>query len=164
MGRERLGELFKEASAELGRVYGRRSRYLSGDTGAHALLRFSRLDDATIRRALSSMDGPRSQVRSDFYKMTLIRSPCLLTSHPATSSHAFRHLALDTSSGEEYDLSYEEQRMLEVFVQGEVVTQGVSRWMEAWNDPSREIQLMGRAFLIVKEFLAKGLLVEMTAG
>ncbi|HTY47026.1 MAG TPA: radical SAM protein [Methanomassiliicoccales archaeon] len=160
MSEQRLKETYRSSTEVLSKIYDSRMEYLGCPTGAHPLLHFTKYNPEQMSKRWKKTDKPRGKIDPSLPRETFIKASEILLSSETRKAHEFPHIALHTVTGKRYRLTYEEQRMLELFDKGKAVEKAVAEWIDE-REPSNEdaTHVTLRAYLIVKEFIEKGLLV-----
>lgn len=159
MTRDEVESLNEEASNRLTKAYRGRTNYLCRTAGAHVLLHLSHY-------SLEEMNGFWKKkaegrvLRSALPDDAVVRArPSILTSHPFDPRHSFGHRALDTESGEEFGLSPEEQRLMEMCDGRRSAKEIIDDWVRERGRIAEERTLdLAKAVIMINKLYVNGLI------
>jgi len=158
MSRDDTKRESKIALEKLAPIYEMRTFYLSTAVGAHSLLHFSHHDYDAIYQMWKEMDTPHWQDSADMDELVLIVSPTILFSYPSDNTHSFSHRAICSQTGDQFYLSPNEQKLLDLCDGKHTVGEITSLWViEQSQELDTQVLLLARAFAIIREFLRNGL-------
>jgi anaerobic magnesium-protoporphyrin IX monomethyl ester cyclase len=165
MTREQVNEMYGEALDRIDHIYGARTNYLCRAAGAHALLHLSFIDFREMHAHWDRNRVTRRINRTLPDDARLIVPDHILLSYHFDPSHTFKHRALDTKTGDQFDLSSEEQMLLQLCDGSRTVKEMVDGWRSAFshNDAERTKNL-AKGLILINELNINGLVREIQSN
>ncbi len=156
----------KLANEKLNSAYATRHDYLSKAVGAHSLLHFSHYEHKEMYQIWEEMDARKSTLNCldtlDIDSLVLSVSPDLIFSYSSDQIHGFNHRVICTLTGEQFHLSPQEQKLLELCDGKRTVKEITSLWVgEQSQNLDENVLLLVHAFALIKEFFSNGLVLKL---
>jgi anaerobic magnesium-protoporphyrin IX monomethyl ester cyclase len=158
---EQVEEFYKESLDRIGHAYGPRTNYLCRAAGAHALLHLSHINPCDMYEHWDQSRTKHRITRALPDDTILSISDDIIFSYPMDQIHSFRQRALDTRTGDQFDLSLEQRRLLSSCNGSSTLAEIVEAWRnEASHNNEERIRNLAKGVILINELYINGLICE----